>query len=325
MKPSIRATIDMLDIEGISIETNSQGLWDREFNLRKPEGKIRVAFLGDSVTWGFGVHEQERFTSLIGVIDTRYESMNFGIPGYGTDQALLMYRQIASKYGPDVVVLTVVPNDLFENVSSASYGRPKPFFQVNSKGELVLWNSPLPDWTFWDNGIFIEIGAPYVAYFPQTTVTRSRIARWFVKHSDVVRLVYTILTSRIKWDMLYANAEQHQPSPGLEHEKVRLLTTLVCRLAHEVTQSGAAFLIALAGDDPLYGFLANSFEQKGLNVLDLSTNTLARIMKATPAEIYFKRHPHLRPSSHKAVSDLLLQRFESMKVIGKVNKAIQVH
>src|SRR2546425_12205715 len=114
LKPNISATIDMFDTENIPIQTNSDGLWDLEFNHKKSD-RIRVAFLGDSFTWGYGVHRGERFTDILPTLNRQYDSMNFGVPAYGTDQEVLMWEQVASRFSPAVVVLTIVPNDYADN------------------------------------------------------------------------------------------------------------------------------------------------------------------------------------------------------------------
>ena len=45
--------------------------------------------------------------------------INFGVGGYGTAQELLTWREPASRYGADIVLLLLFPgNDLRNNVRS---------------------------------------------------------------------------------------------------------------------------------------------------------------------------------------------------------------
>src|SRR5581483_10272033 len=75
--------------EGTWVTTNSRGLREREFPLEKPAGTRRVLFLGDSVTFGAGVRDDEPFARLLepdlqadgaGPIQT----LNAGVVGYNT-------------------------------------------------------------------------------------------------------------------------------------------------------------------------------------------------------------------------------------------------
>lgn len=98
MKPIINEKIDLVDVEDIPMRSNSSGFWDKEFVLQKPPDRCRIAFLGDSFTWGLGVREEERFTDLLAAANQGWESLNFGIPSYGTDQSLLVWQQLAHRY-----------------------------------------------------------------------------------------------------------------------------------------------------------------------------------------------------------------------------------
>jgi hypothetical protein len=79
----------------------------------------RVLMLGDSITFGSGVRDEETFCALMA---QRYDVVNLGVEGYGTDQELLKLEREGLAYHPDVVVLNfTVANDIW-NVASA----PRP-------------------------------------------------------------------------------------------------------------------------------------------------------------------------------------------------------
>src|SRR5690606_6379921 len=70
---------------------------------------------------------------------------NFGVPGYSTDQQLLLLDKI-SGYRPESLVWTVyLGNDLLDNrypfPLQAEYA--KPLFRLENE-RLVLYNSPVP-------------------------------------------------------------------------------------------------------------------------------------------------------------------------------------
>jgi lysophospholipase L1-like esterase len=108
--------------EGVPLTTNSRGLRERELPLAKPAGTRRVVFLGDSVTFGAGVNDDQPFPRLLessinGTGGGPIETVNTGVVGYNTVQELARLEQAGLPYGPDVVVLTFVVNDLLETFS----------------------------------------------------------------------------------------------------------------------------------------------------------------------------------------------------------------
>ena len=109
--------------EGVWLTTNSRGLRERELPLVKPAGTRRVVFLGDSVTFGAGVRDDEPFPRLLetsingGGAPGPIETVNTGVVGYNTIQELARLEQVGLDYQPDVVVLTFVVNDLLETFS----------------------------------------------------------------------------------------------------------------------------------------------------------------------------------------------------------------
>lgn len=311
MKPLVQATIDMFDTENIPVRANADGLWDRPFVSRKSPDRTRIAFLGDSYTWGYGVQEEERFASVLEARNPRIESMNFGIPAYGSDQALLMWREVASRYAPDVVVLTVVPNDYEDNMSSVRWGRAKPYFAMGTNAELRLMNSPAPQETFWDNGILHGFAPPYAHFYANPIQVRSRTLDWLAKHSDIVRLCHTLCVRPPPRATAPRLADASQLSE-VERQQFELLTAIVRELADSVRRANARLLVVLADDHPLYRLQLSQFAADGIDVLDLTTDVLAGRMGVPPADIYFKRNPHWRPETQKVVADMVAQKLEDL-------------
>ncbi|MCP3957968.1 MAG: hypothetical protein GY719_08960 [bacterium] len=99
-------------------------------------GLPRVVFLGDSLTFGWGVRSEDSFPFLIGQ-QLDVEGINLGVAGYGTDQEYLKLRRDGLPLGPAVVVLTFCQNDLSEVMSGREYGRTKPRYRIDGP-RLVL-------------------------------------------------------------------------------------------------------------------------------------------------------------------------------------------
>lgn len=106
--------------------TNAQGFRaEREYAPDPPPGHLRIAAFGDSFTHGDDVPFEDAWTTRLerpGV-----EVLNFGVPGYGLDQALLRYRIEGRRYHPHVVLIGFMAEDIERSVSVY-----RPFYHVES-------------------------------------------------------------------------------------------------------------------------------------------------------------------------------------------------
>jgi len=140
------ALLESSNFPQVIVHTNASGFrGSREYAIEKPQGVIRIAVLGDSFVFGFGVQDGEAFPALLEAQDKSREVLNLGVPGYGMDQIYLSYREIARKYHPDIVLIGIFPEDFWRSTRSfADSGHVKPYFSLSAKGELVLHNVPIP-------------------------------------------------------------------------------------------------------------------------------------------------------------------------------------
>ncbi len=99
-------------------EFNGDGLRDRTRPREKPEGYVRIAFLGDSVTLGAELTPGEAYPQLL---EARYaaegrrtEVMSVALWGWSTRQERVAWQRIARHYRPDQAVLAVCLNDIPE-------------------------------------------------------------------------------------------------------------------------------------------------------------------------------------------------------------------
>jgi len=91
---------------------------DREWTPEKPPHVRRVAFVGDSFTYGWGINDAaDRFTDLL---QTRFkmekqgnvEVMNVAWVGWDTREEAKAIEQMINEYAVDEVVLCYLPNDI---------------------------------------------------------------------------------------------------------------------------------------------------------------------------------------------------------------------
>ena len=143
-KPHAEATFQYLDCEH-HVRQNRYGFRGSEHALERGT-RPRLAVLGDSFVWGFGVEDDEIFTSVLERrSDPPLEVVNLGVSGYGTDQQLLLWRSLGRRFRPDVVLLVLCPyTDLAENLLPSVYGHPKPVFRFTKDGPRIA-NQPVPE------------------------------------------------------------------------------------------------------------------------------------------------------------------------------------
>jgi hypothetical protein len=136
------------DMETMDISMNHEGFWDTRHEIKKPPGKKRILFLGDSFTIGYGIQKKDRFSDVIAKQAPEHvEIMNMGMWGYSMDQELLVLTDLGLQYNPDVVVASIFLDDFFcANLFSVNEGRYiKPKFSIAPDGALHLGNVPVPD------------------------------------------------------------------------------------------------------------------------------------------------------------------------------------
>ena len=129
--------------------------------LRSPQAGVafadrkarhRVALVGDSFTFGLEVsYEQSWGARLERALGGDVQVLNFGVDGYGVDQAYLRYTRDVRPWRPDVVIFGLITHDLFRSMAVYSFvsfpGWPFPFAKprfVADGDRLALLNVPLP-------------------------------------------------------------------------------------------------------------------------------------------------------------------------------------
>lgn len=97
----------------VRVEINSDGFRDDELPIPRND-KHRIIFLGDSLTFAWGVEKVNSFEHLLeaSLNDvTPTEIINFGTGNYNTEQEVNLFIEEGLKYEPDKVVIFYFIND----------------------------------------------------------------------------------------------------------------------------------------------------------------------------------------------------------------------
>ena len=132
-------------------KANAQGLRAaQDYKIPPPPGMIRISAFGDSFTHGDEVGINETWEEQLKRLDARLEVLNFGVSGYGLDQAFLKYGQDGISFQPALVLIGFFSEDIDRAVSvfyplqgATRFPLAKPRFIIRDS-HLILLKNPLP-------------------------------------------------------------------------------------------------------------------------------------------------------------------------------------
>jgi hypothetical protein len=237
-RPNARNEESFHNAAGLRVEAAG-----RNFAPLRTPGIVRIALFGDSFVYGSEVEYSDTWAfHLARRLETRgepVEILNFGVPGYGTDQAYLRWVQSGAAYAPDLVIFGMQLENMHRN---ANLVRPfyipvvdlpfsKPRF-IAGNGQWRLINQPavpperLPElierfdrWEFHEEEAF---------YKPE----RYESKPWM--HSRLLALGVTTFVER---------AAAAPRDDELTLEKQELTFRILSDFAQRVESRGARFLV----------------------------------------------------------------------------------
>ncbi len=138
---------------GYLLRANSSGFRCRhEFAAAKTPGVPRLLLFGDSFTAGDGVSDGQRYGDVLEKLLPGVEVYNFALPGTGTDQHYLVYREFAVGIDCDLLILGVLVENIlrvkaryrvYHDDHGAEVLYAKPYFELEDN-DLALRQVPPP-------------------------------------------------------------------------------------------------------------------------------------------------------------------------------------
>lgn len=116
-----------------------------------PSDALRLAAFGDSFTFGDDVADRDAFPEALARLDAGIDVANYGVPGYGLDQAFLRYLNEGRAERPRIVIIGYLSENICRSVSVfrpfyspyTAFPLAKPRYVVEA-GDLRLVRNPLP-------------------------------------------------------------------------------------------------------------------------------------------------------------------------------------
>lgn len=118
--------------------SNFNGLRDYVYNFEKSNNTIRIAALGDSIVFGYGIDLEDTFLKILerklnSMGDNiKYEIINFGVGGYNIIQELETFKTKVLNYTPDIILIGYTLND------PAEANNPSDQIQLSEQKECYI-------------------------------------------------------------------------------------------------------------------------------------------------------------------------------------------
>ena len=150
LRPGYRGPGPNLPDSELSYElsVNDAGLRGGPVARSKPPDSVRLAAIGDSVTFGFGVREEETYHARAVAMlaadfaPRRIEGVNAGVPGFSSLQGLRLLRSHVLPLAPDIVTVLYGWNDGWRaSASDAAWNGDSVEATIQSSRLLTLTRS----------------------------------------------------------------------------------------------------------------------------------------------------------------------------------------
>lgn len=133
------------------VSINSYGMREKEPGIKNPAFK-RILVIGDSLTFGHGVKYEESYPKYLENIlnsssSRKFEVLNAGVPGYGTDQEYKFYITRLYKLKPDYLIVSFCNNDVIDNMNH-------PLYTLNNNQLIPL--NPKRVWIYFLGNIYLH-------------------------------------------------------------------------------------------------------------------------------------------------------------------------
>ncbi len=107
---------------------NSQGFRSQEIRQEKKQ----ILLVGDSVTYGLGVNDNEIFSYHLSQKITDFQILNLGTTGYGLDQSYLRLEKVIDQLNPKLIIVLIFSgNDLRDISVDNHWGKTKPYYTID--------------------------------------------------------------------------------------------------------------------------------------------------------------------------------------------------
>lgn len=298
----------------------------------------QVKVFGDSFAFGAWMNDRETFEALLEE-QTGWEALNYGVVGYGTDQALLKYvdNGVTTRYS----VLTVLDENIERNVTmcrgllTGTLGlMPKPRYEINPNGSIGLLENPvknvseliklkdiaflqtLKEHDYWAK-YYDALNAPTGLSWPATVVVASHYEYFF--NAAFKQLKYQLMPSYeshyARWPHNHLYEEGSEGIKILRHILKQFAATAVARNEVPIIlifPKRETMQILQSYRKRPYQTLVDSLRTEGLNFIDFGDRFMDRHWSE-----YYVDDGHYSKAGNQIIADelvALIRRLDQQSV-----------
>lgn len=265
-------------------------------------GKTRIALVGDSFTFCEDVNYEETWGYFLEkALGSEFQVLNFGVPGYGVDQAYLRYEKDARTWSPKIVIFGFISHDVVRTMFVYPFLALPEWDMPFSKSRFILRDGeltnvnvpPLPPEAIFSRGTISEL--PLLEY--QRGYRQSDWEKRLYHHSYLARLF-------VSWFPRWSSV-----NPVVTDES---LTSVNASILKAFSQSAAQ-----AGSIPLVVYFPSRVEleqpssalspgKRVLQQADIAYIDLTScLLKLNSADWFVPQKRHYSPQGNAAVANCL--------------------
>lgn len=304
----------------VQIRTNRFGMHWREVDPANPGRKTRIAFVGDSFTFGCWTDRVEN--SFVGLFEaaldtSRYEVLNFGVPGYGMDDVAVQLRERIADWKPDVVfVMFYNGNDIRDSYLGASKYRIE---EGTARWDTTVVNALIPADLQRDapGGPLSRLGRELAV-----SLFRMRLYQLVSGAANLMRAERDFMVTHNMNDYPFWSRTEYPP---VAERALQRTTELLAQIREDAARMGTEVVIATvpfreqvyarrpAGPGYDIRFpqqhIERFAEEQGIPFVDLLPPLRAAASHSSGA-LYWRFDVHLTPDGHRVVADALTTYFQ---------------
>ncbi len=289
---------------GYLIRVNGDGFrCDHEFfHERRPDTR-RVLLFGDSYTAGEGVSNGKRYGDLIEQRIAGIEVYNYALPGTGTDQHYLIFREFAAGVEKDLTIIAV----LVENIRRIVC-RYRPY--MNEQGEQIYFEKPY--YELQDRELVLHGIPPNRLPLKDSEIPKNERHRIF---SSGRYQIFRSLVSKLGLKDLAQSVTRYQPLPEYDDPENDSWLLLKAILEHWISRNSGKVIVMPI---PLHQYIEETADPASYQARfgELAKVTgcmlhdpLPDLLRYSPRErrgFRFEQDVHLTPKGHGALADSLV-------------------
>ncbi len=335
LKPNVHMAAE---VEGtkVEIETNSAGMAWHKVSYHPREDRTRIAFVGDSFTFGSWARNYRQ--SFVGTLAAslrpdKYEILNFGVGGYGLGDIELLLKEEVVKFQPDIVVLVFFTGNDFRDTYLGLDKYDVVDGTARLRSDILTTQIPRNYWTeslkrehaYKGKGVFGKIKSFLREYSASWRVMSRWKAEWLAQQANRQHPELgdeQLFIEEISLDssfLSYSFWSQRKYPLVAEKAKDISLKTLE-RIRRFLTDSGSKLVIssipyreqvyARKAANELYdinrpqAYVQGYARQNNVAYCDLLP-ALREYVRQTKKSLYFHKDPHFNDDGHRVVGKLI--------------------